>query len=143
MIDATVRLAFQDPIYVFVKVSPSGFLINDEPVQFLPGRIVKTYLVRKRFEDGKLVCSSNHISSPDSLSCSDCGHPHCRPHLRLCLRDSDTIYVLDLNSSSAKNLLYLEDALEAEGKSLEGLLLRLTVINRGYWGEVSFEIVEE
>jgi len=144
MMDTTARLAFRDPVHVFVKVTPGGFLMGDRTFESLSGRVAKVYLIRKRFEDGRLACaSSNGTESREGLSCAKCAHPRCQPQLRLHLRNSNTIYVLDLASSSAKNLLSLEDELIMDGKSLELTSLRLTVINRGYWGEVWFVELKE
>ncbi len=142
--DSTARLAFRDPVHVFVKVTSGGFLIGERSCESLCGSVARVYLIRKRFEEGQLVCaSSDGIRSREGHLCAECAHPGCRPRLRLCLRNLDTIYVLDLASSSAKNLLALEDNLISEGRSLQWSRLRLTVLDRGYWGEVRFEELTE
>ena len=144
MMDAKLRLAFRDPLRVFVRVTPSGFLLDDRTYESLSGKVARTRLIRKRFEEGRLLCaSSNGTESREGASCGECNHPRCRPQLRLHLRNLDTIYILDLAASSAKNLLSLEDDLLGRGKSLEWTRLRLTVIDRGHWGEVCFEALTE
>ena len=137
-----LRRAFAKPTTFPVKVSPRGFLIRDELSLELTGRVGKTHLVRKLFEDGVLICDSRDgREARNGTLCADCRHPRCRPQLRIHLHREPVIYILDLAFTSAQRLLNLEaDALE-EGMRLDQWTLRLTVRDHGYWGEVCFERV--
>ncbi len=137
------RRAFQPATYFPAKVTPDGFVVDDELVHALEGRVRKAHLVRKHFEDGVLACDSRDgVTARDGTDCEACLHPRCRPMLRLHLQNADAVYVIDLAVTAAQNFLHLEDALEADGKTLECTPLKLVVVHRGYWGEVCFTPAE-
>lgn len=137
---AMLRLAFQKPLYLMTKVTPEGFEIDDHHYAEITGRLMKATLVRKLFEDGVLSCSSpDGIHSADGTVCDECQHPNCQPRLRVQLVARNLIYVLDLSHSSARNLFAIEDQAESENETLPECLLKLSVVNRGFWGEVRFE----
>ena len=137
------RRAFQPATYLPAKVTPQGFLVNEERLDTLEGRVSKAHLVRKHFEDGVLACDSRDgVTAKDGTQCETCLHPKCRPMLRIHLRNGCVVYVIDLAVTAAQNFLGLEDDLETEGKKLERTQLKLTVVNRGYWGEVCFALAE-
>ena len=136
------REAFRKPTILLVKLTPKGFLIEDEIHPELTGRVVKTRLVRKRFEDRVLVCSSlDGIRARDGSVCDECRHPGCQPQLRAHLVQGEAIYILDLAASSARNLFAAEDEAAANGEQLRDWTLRLSMRNRGHWGEVCFQRV--
>jgi hypothetical protein len=138
-----LRRAFARPTTRLGKVTAQGFLIDDEVHPELTGRIAKLRLLRKLFEDDVLLCDSQDgIQARNGTSCEGCRHPRCRPQLRLHLHQGVVIYVLDLNLTSANNLFRIEDQAEKEGIPLDHWILRLTVRNRGHWGEVRFQRVE-
>jgi hypothetical protein len=140
---AMLRLAFQKPLYLMTKVTAEGFEIDDHHYAEITGRVMKATLVRKLFEDGFLSCSSSDgIHSADGVTCDDCQHPNCQPRLRVQLVARNLIYVLDLSHSSARNLFAIEDQAESEHKTLPDCLLKLSVVNRGFWGEVRFERID-
>jgi hypothetical protein len=137
------RRAFQPATYFPTKVTPDGFVVDDERVPTLTGRVRKTHLVRKRFEDGVLACDSRDgVTARNGTQCEACLHPRCQPSLRLHLQNASAVYVIDLAVTAAQNFLRLEDVLEADGKTLDDTPLTLSVINRGYWGEVRFTRAE-
>lgn len=137
------RAAFQPATYFPAKVTPQGFFVDEECLDTLEGRVTKTHLVRKRFEQGVLACDSRDgVTARDGTACDRCLHPQCQPRLRLHLRNATAVYVIDLAVTSAQNFFALEDVLEGEGKTLEGTPLQLSVVPRGYWGEVRFTRTE-
>jgi hypothetical protein len=136
----TLRRAFAKPTTFLVKVSPQGFLIHDELSLELTGRVGKTHLVRKLFQDGVLSCDSKDgREARNGTLCADCRHPRCRPQLRIHLHREPVVYILDLAFTSAQSLLALEAEAMEQGETLDQWNLRLTVRNHGYWGEVCFE----
>ena len=137
-----LQMAFRRPTTLLVKVSPKGFVlgaIDDEPVAELTGRIVITRVIRKRFEDGVLVCDApDGTLARNGTTCRQCQHPRCRPLLRCHLADRGVVYIIDLACTSAENLFAIEDQAADVGDQLEDWHLRLRIVDRGYWGEVQF-----
>jgi hypothetical protein len=137
-----VRSDFRRVLVVYVRVTPHGFVLRQtgEPVVDLTGHVVKQRLQRKLFLDGQIECSSGdgEVAYDGKIRCADCMHPLCRPQIRLELADRNALYLIDLAISSAQNFLDLEDALGAEGIALPKQRLRLTVVDRGYYGEIVF-----
>jgi hypothetical protein len=136
-----LRRAFQRPAVFPVRITPKGFVVEGEllPLPALRGRIAKTVLVRKLFEDGFLVCDSKDgIRSRKGVLCDECRHPSCRPLVRMQLADGPLVHLLDLPFTSAKNFFALEDEAQRAGVSLASWLLELTVTDHETWGEVRF-----
>jgi hypothetical protein len=139
-----IRKAFHEPLRLAVKITPDGFRIEETVVPELRGTIIKLTLTRKHFDDGALVCySSDGLYGTDAKICNLCLEPHCHPRLRIQLAARDTVYILELPASSARNLLAVEDQASRHGAHLPTVTLRLTVLPRGHWGEVRFEILPE
>lgn len=135
-----LRHAFAQPSVFFVKLLPDGFEIGGQSFVELAGRVIKTRLIRKLFEDGALACQSKDgITAENGTLCDQCRHPRCRPILRIHLADLSRVYLIDLNASSAQNLFEVEDRLQSASGSLDASPLLLTVINHGHWGEVLFK----
>ena len=136
----TIRAAFRRTTTRLARVTPQGFLVGDERHHELIGRLDSYQLLRKRFEDGELVCDSpDGVNARTGQSCQACLHPQCRPQLRLRLRDGPFSYLIDLAVTSAENLFEIEDDAEAKGCRIEDWHLRITIKPRGGWGEVRFE----
>ena len=137
---ARTRRAFARPAYLFVRVAPEGFVVLDEVRDELTGRIVKSHLVRKLFDDCVLACwSKDGVTAQGDRACEECRHPRCQAGLRIHLRDGPVVYVLDLAVSAAKDCLDLLDAIASEDQTPEDVPLRLNVLDRGKWGLVRFK----
>jgi hypothetical protein len=138
------RDAFRETPRLLARVTPGGFASGGREVPAVEGRVTRIALVRKLFRDSALVCSSKDgVRARDGTLCDECRHPRCQPQLRVELRARDEVLLLDLAFSSARNLLALRDRLEAEGVALEDVVLRLSVLDRGRWGEVLFALADE
>jgi hypothetical protein len=135
------REAFAHPTLFLVKLTPEGFSIDGQVHSQLAGRIHKTRLLRKLFDDsGALLChSKDGMRAVNGTLCAACLHPRCRPGLRIHFGEGARQYLLDLNATSAQNLVALEEHLSLQNLKLEGRRLLLSVLNRGHWGEVRFE----
>lgn len=134
-----LRRAFA-PRSSFVRVTPKGFVVHDELRSEMTASLCGIQLIRKLFENGSLSCdSSDGTQARDGTLCDECRHPQCRPQLRLEITSDSERYVLDLSSTSARNLFAIEDEVEEHGDKLMNCTLRLFVIDRGHWGEVCFE----
>lgn len=139
-----LREAFQKPTYVQVRVVSNGFDVADDHYEELRGRIVKTSLLRRLFDDGFLACSSaDGIRAEDGTLCQECQHPCCQPRLRVHLAYERLIYVFDLPPTSAANFFAFEDRAESQGARVIAWTVRVAVIDRDHWGEVTFEKLED
>ena len=135
-----LRRAFAAPTPLFVRVSREGFIIDDEPVTEIVGRVRSTRLLRKLFKDGVLACdSTDGVVARDGTRCADCAHPRCRPLLRVSLAHDAALYILDLSTTSARNFFAIEDQATACGADIADWTLRATTLARDNWGEVCFE----
>ncbi len=133
---------FYESRWIGVRVRRHGFEIDGEVHEHIEGCLRSTRRIRKLFEEGILACRSDDGQrSTEGTLCADCGHPQCRPQLRVQIEHGNQVMILDLPYSSARNLIQLEDELARKDRSLTGLQLRLHVVDQGYWGEVRFEIV--
>jgi hypothetical protein len=136
---AAIRQAFLLPTQFLARVTTQGFLVDDQPVAELSGRLHQLRLVRKLFANGALACDSpDGVEARNATLGDPCRHPRCRPPLRIVLDRGTVHYLLDVNATSARNLLALEDELATEGIPIEGCPLKLTVVSRGHWPEVRF-----
>lgn len=138
--DRALRRAFDLPTPFLLRVSRDGFLVHDELVTEIVGRVRGTRLLRKLFKDGVLVCdSTDGVIARNGTRCAACAHPRCRPALRVTLVRDSALYVLDLSAASARNFFAIEDQAAACGAEIEAWTLRATVRPRDTWGEVTFE----
>ena len=138
----SIRQAFQKPPCLLVKVLPKGFCVEDQIIEKLTGRIVKSRLIRKRFEENTLVCDSlDGELSREGRMCSECRHADCRPLLRIHLFSDGIRYVIDLAFTAANNFFCMEDQAEARGEKIKEWDLSLYVVDHGRWGEVRFDRV--
>lgn len=138
--DAQLRAAFRKTDYIPVKIVPQGFLVDEKILDALRGRLVHCQMRRKLFaDDGTLDCHSpDGITAANGQSCEECLHPRCRPWLRIHLASAHRRYILDLASTSARNLFEIEDQLHQAGDDLDQTPLELGVQSHGHWGEVFF-----
>ena len=109
-IQDSLRRAFASPTPLLVRVTRDGFVIEDESVSEIVGRVRSKRLLRKLFKDGALACDSTDGQvARDGTRCADCAHPRCRPFLRLALVRDSALYVLDLGTTSVRNFFAIED----------------------------------
>lgn len=137
-----IRRAFTQESIFFVRLRTDGFEIDGQAYSELAGRILKTVLIRKLFEDGAMVCQSKDGQTAENgTACDACNNPRCKPILRIQLAEQNLRYLVDLNASSAHNLFALEDRLQADARSLADTHVKLTVRSHGHWGEVLFHLL--
>jgi len=139
--DRSIRETLAHSGLRLVRVRPQGFEVDGETLRELAGRVHKTQLARKLFEQGKLVCDSNDGEfARNGRRCRDCElkDSTCRPFLRLYLETGEGTALIDLNKPSAERLFEIEDAVRDAKLDLHKIDLRLTVTDHGRWGEVRF-----
>lgn len=135
-----LRRAFATHTPLLVRVTRDGFLVDDELVPEIVGRVRTVRLLRKLFKDGVLVCdSADGVVARNGTRCAECAHPRCRPALRVTLVRDSALFVLDLSAASARNFFAIEDLAVASGVEIEDWTLRATVLPRDTWGIVTFD----
>lgn len=140
VITPELRRAFADTAPLLVRVTQDGFLVDGDVQPELVGHVTRADLLRKLFQDGKLLCNSTDgVTARNGTVCAECRHPRCRPQIRLALAGNDATHIIDLGTTSARNLFAVADEAQRDGATLDGWLLRLTVQPREGWGEVHFE----
>lgn len=127
----------------YITVSPSGFLIDERLVPFIDARIHGYGAARTLYRGRKPHCRSlNAVHSIQGKLCNDClDRKHCTSQVRIDLLVAHHPYRLLLAYSSAKNFLLYVAALPARGIPLDRILTRITVLDRGSWGELKFHHV--
>ena len=143
LLPSELRREFTRGGQLFARVTPRGFVVDGEVHKELVGRLGKTQLVRKLFVDGTLACDSQDgVSARGGRVCETCDETGCQPQLRMRLHaPGDMVVIVDLASSSARNLFAVEDHLVKSGRTIADADLRLFITDRGRWGEVRFEVL--
>lgn len=132
----------------YLSVRPQGFeLHRDEPLRAtLQARILSLGGARTLYQQRQPRCRSlNGIAPLDDphRTCARCRfRTQCTPQLRLDLFVDAQPFRLLLAYTSAKNALLYETQLRQRGLAIEDPLHRLTVTNRGSWGEVRFRLAD-
>ncbi len=132
----------------YLSVRPRGFELQPgEPARpTLEARIVSSGAARTLYQQRKPSCRSlDGIAALDdpSRTCATCRvRAQCTPQLRLDLFVDAQPFRLLLAWTSAKNFLLYEAQLRQRNISIEDRLHRITVTNRGSWGEVRFRLPE-
>ena len=105
-------------------------------------KITEAYDVKKLFEDGTLVRTCHGCES-----CAACDNPKARDYLRLTLDVDGTSYLMDLPPKAAARLAQLDADLDAVGRALNEVPLRLTAIPKSGkgmdWAEAVFAVADE
>ncbi len=130
----------------YLTVRPHGFEINPgTPLRaVLEARILGFGGARTRYHNRKPHCRSLDGIRPISegqRTCAECNlRTQCTPQLRLDLLADTQPFRLLLAHTSAKNFLLYDTELHQRGVALYEVLHRITVINRGSWGELRFRL---
>jgi hypothetical protein len=140
-----LRAILQQARRRYLTVRPHGFELNPgerlRPV--LEVRILSFGSARTLYQDRKPLCRSLDAIQPtapkDQRRCADCAlRPRCTSQVRLDLLADTQPFRLLLAHTSAKNFLLYETQLRERGIELYEGMHRMTVINRGSWGELRF-----
>jgi len=141
-----LRAILQQARRRYLTVRPHGFALHpDAPLRpVLEVRILSFGAARTLYQHRKPLCRSldgiQPIAPKDQRRCADCAlRPRCTSQVRLDLLVDTQPFRLFLAHTSAKNFLLYETQLRERGGALEEGLHRMTVINRGSWGELRFE----
>jgi len=129
----------------YLTVRPHGFELNPgQPLRpVLEVRILSFGSARTLYQDRKPLCRSLDAIRPTTAkehrTCAECAlRTRCTSQVRLDLLVDTQPFRLLLAHTSAKNFLLYEAQLRERGIALYEGLHRMTVINRGSWGELRF-----
>jgi hypothetical protein len=127
----------------YAAITPQGLVLEPgaPPVADLVATLVRTAPARTLYRDRRPACRAlDAVRSLKGRECATCpDRPDCTPQLLVDLDVDRLPYRLLLSFTSAKNLLLLQDRLRRDGRSPEGTTVHLRVLNRGRWGELTFE----
>ena len=133
----------------YLTVRPHGFELNPgerlRPV--LEARILSFGSARTLYQDRKPLCRSLDAIRPTTAkehrTCAECAlRTRCTSQVRLDLLVDTQPWRLLLAHTSAKNFLLYETQLRERGIALYEGLHRMSIINRGSWGELRFGLQE-
>lgn len=129
----------------YLTVRPRGFeLDSHSPLrQTVEARILGHGGARTLYEDRRPKCRSldgvRPITGDSSRSCAECADlSRCVPQVRLDLIVDRRPFRLLLAYSSARAFLVYDAELRQRGRRIEDVVTKITVINRGSWGELRF-----
>lgn len=131
----------------YLTVRPAGFeLQSGEPLQAsVDARILGYGGARTLYEQHKPACRSldgiRPIMGDTTRVCVDCPQlGRCTPQVRLDLIVDRRPFRLLLAHSGAKAFFAFEGQLRHRRLALEDVTVRITVANRGNWGELRFTL---
>jgi hypothetical protein len=129
----------------YLTVRPHGFELNPgQPLRpTLEVRILSFGSARTLYQNRAPLCRSldavRPITAKEHRTCAECAlRTRCTSQVRLDLLVDTQPFRLLLAHTSAKNFLLYETQLRQCGIALYEGLHRMTVINRGSWGELRF-----
>lgn len=131
----------------YITVRPTGFSLNGAaPRSSIDARILSFGGARTLYRARRPHCRSldgqRSVTHADRI-CTECtSREHCVPQVRLDIIVERKPYRLLLAYSSARAFLAYEAKLRAHHLSFEHLIHRLTVKDRGSWGEIVFNHLE-
>jgi hypothetical protein len=129
----------------YLTVRPQGFELNpgERLRPALEVRILAFGSARTLYQDRKPLCRSLDAIAPTAAKgqrrCANCAlRPRCTSQVRLDLLADTQPWRLLLAHTSARNFLHYETQLRERAVALYDGLHRISVINRGSWGELRF-----
>lgn len=139
-----------------VRVTSEGFVVgNGPPERTLPGVVLDWTQVRKYFRDQKLVCwSSDAVRGVGGKRCETCSdRSRCSLRIRIALERaagpepaasgltaSERLLTLEFSYTSCRNFLSYARRIRDTDGDLSRVPTRMSVVPRGHWGEVKFEV---
>ena len=139
-----LREILQRALARYLTVKPAGFQLVDggRLHEQIDARILGFGGARTLYRNHKPACRSLDGIRPlydERLTCADCrSHAGCTPQVRVDLMVDGRPFRLLLAHTSAKNFLAYGALLRQRAGSLERVVHRLRIVDRGTWGEIRF-----
>ena len=131
----------------YLTIRPQGLLFEGEtvPVPTVKATIVGHGGARTLYSGRQPRCRSlngQHAVDDRKKWCRDCRmKAHCTPQVCVYLNIDQRPYRLLLSYTSGRRFLEYHEALVTQGIDPRGITTVITVINRGSWGELRFDMV--
>lgn len=131
----------------YLTVTPAGFQLigRSKPEPQIEARLLSFGGARTLYKNRRPDCRSldGLQSITHTRQCSDCElRSQCTAQVRLDLLVDSRPYRLLLAHTSARNFLAYDMKLRQAKRDYAQVLHRLTVMNRGSWGELRFSSVD-
>jgi hypothetical protein len=133
----------------YLTVRPTGIEIPDQPERrtHLDVKILNHGAARTLYRGQRPVCRSlNGIQAMGDANkhCAACpAQAQCTPQVRVELLFEGMPYRLLLSFTSAKNFILYLTLLHKRRLDLQTVKTRIRVANRGSWGELRFDLLED
>lgn len=133
----------------YLTVRPTGIEIPDQTQRrtHLDAKILNHGAARTLYRGQRPVCRSLdgiQAMGDDKKHCAACpAQAQCTPQVRVELLFDGMPYRLLLSFTSAKNFILYLTLLHKRRLDLQDVKTRIRVLNRGSWGELRFDIVED
>lgn len=133
----------------YLTVHPTGIEIPDraERRTHLNAKILNHGAARTLYRGQRPVCRSLdglHALDDHNKRCAACpAQAECTPQVRVELLFDGMPYRLLLSFTSAKNFILYLTLLHKRRLDLQDVTTRIRVNNRGSWGELRFELLQE
>jgi hypothetical protein len=142
----TMRDLFARTFCRYVRISPAGIQIPpDKPVSEISAQILGFRPARTLYQNRKPACRSLDAiqSVTDNHTCATClFRRQCTPQICLDFLYQNCPCRLLLAYTSARNFMRFVSALQKQKQPVEDSHVRITVRDRGRWGEVAFRLEE-
>jgi len=142
-----LREILQRALARYLTVTPEGFKLigRAKPVPQIDARIVSFGGARTLYKNRRPDCRS--LDGVQSIThprrCGECElRSQCTAQVRLDALVDGRPYRLLLAHTSARNFLVYETRLRQKGHDYAQVLHRITVVDRGSWGELRFSAVD-
>jgi len=127
----------------YLTVRPEGIVVDDQPLKDVTARVLSFGAARTLYRGRRPACRS--LDGENALEketlCAECpDRKHCTPQVRVDLTMDDRPYRLLLSYSSARNFLVYASEVRRAGRSVEDVVTRIRVLNRGSWVKLRFSM---
>jgi len=141
-----IREIMAQSLYRYASITPQGVLLPQAatPYNPLPVCMITFKPARTRYVNRKQICRSlDGVHSVNSQNyCARCQDIRsCTPQIALDFTYRSFHYRLLLAFTSAKNFIALIHKAQSLDRTIDGLQVNIHVVDRGRWGEASFEII--
>jgi hypothetical protein len=126
----------------YLSVRPDAIIVDNRPSKALLVRVLAHGAARTCYRARKPCCRSlDSLRSTDGKPCNKCPDlKDCTSQVRLHLLLDGRPHLLLLAYSSARNFLLYLASLDGRASQLREFDTRITVTDRGSWGELRFSV---
>ena len=129
----------------YLTIRPDGLLLDGQLVPSLEARILSYSGARTLYRGRKPHCRSlDGLLSIKGQRCAECPElKNCTSQVRVDLLVDRRVYRALLAYTSAQQFLIYTGVLHQKRLETDKVITRISVINRGSWGELKFELINQ